>query len=86
MRLTLTLLITTALYAQPKTITTAERIALGALVERARALAEQQKEVERQYTAVVDEACTRLYGAGEKCRIQQDGTLAKVEAKEEAKK
>lgn len=86
MRLTITLLITTTLYAQPRTITTAERIAIGSLIERSRALAEQQKEVERQYTAVVDEACTREYGAGAKCRIQQDGTLAKVEAKEEAKK
>ena len=86
MRLTITLLIAAALYAQPKTLNTAERIALGALVERARALAEQQKEIERQYTAVVDEACTREYGAGAKCQIRQDGTLAKVEAKEEAKK
>lgn len=86
MRLTLTLLIATALYAQPNTITTAERIALGALVERARSLAEQQKEVERQYTAVVDEACAREYGAGAKCQIRQDGTLAKIEAKKEAKK
>lgn len=86
MRITLTLLITAALYAQPKTLTTAERIALGALVERARAIGEQQKEIERQYTAVVDEACTREYGAGAKCQIDKSGSLAKVEAKEQPKK
>lgn len=77
------LLLAAALYAQPKALTTAERIALLALADRSRALAEQQKEVERQYAAVVDEACARAHGAGVKCRIQQDGSLAKVE---EAKK
>jgi hypothetical protein len=62
------------------TLNTAERTALGYVVTESKKLDDQQKQLRAQYEAIVTDACKRALGLPA-CKINEDGTLAKIEAK-----
>jgi hypothetical protein len=67
----------------PPTLNTAERTALGYVVNESKKLDDQQKQLRTQYEAIVADACKRAVGVPA-CKINDDGTLSKIA--EEAKK
>ena len=83
MRTTLTLIASLGLLAaaeQPKpapSLNTAERTALGYVVNESKKLDDQQKQLRTQYEAIVSDACKRAIGLPT-CKINEDGTLAKI--------
>jgi hypothetical protein len=64
-------------------LNTAERTALGYVVNESKKLDDQQKQLRTQYEAIVADACKRAIGLPV-CKIGEDGTIAKIA--EEAKK
>lgn len=65
---------------QPKPkpeLSTAARIALGAIVGESKKLADQQKDLAAQYEAVKSEECQRVFGS-QKCDINGAGQLVLV--------
>jgi hypothetical protein len=61
-------------------LTTAEIVALSSLADRMKALKAEFDGVEKQFSQVRSEACSRAIGEPG-CEIKPDGTIAKVEAK-----
>ena len=61
-------------------LNTAERTALGYVVNESKKLDDQQKQLRAQYEAIVADACKRAVGVPA-CKINDDGTLAKIEVK-----
>jgi len=65
---------------QPKPkpeLSTAARIALGAIVSESKKLADQQKDLASQYEAVKSEECQRVFGS-QKCDINGAGQLVLI--------
>lgn len=61
-------------------LNTAERTALGYVVAESKKIDDQQKQLRAQYEAIVADACKRAVGVPA-CKINDDGTLAKIEVK-----
>jgi len=66
---------------QPKptpSLNTAERTALGYVVNESKKLDDQQKQLRTQYEAIVADACKRALSVPA-CKIGEDGTLSKID-------
>jgi hypothetical protein len=85
---TLTLIASAAMLAaaeQPKpALNNAETIALRSVVTESKKLDDQQKQLKAAYEAIIADACQRVFG-GPGCRLNDDGTLTKVEPAKEKK-
>ena len=66
-------------------LNTAERTALGYVVAESKKLDDQQKQLRAQYEAIVSDACKRALSVPA-CKINDDGTLAKIAPAAEVKK
>lgn len=63
----------------------AEQIAIRALVAEAKVIEDRQKNLRDQYQAVIADACTRVYQTPT-CKLNDDGTLSKIEPPKESKR
>ena len=67
------------------TLNTAERTALGYVVNESKKLDDQQKQLRTQYEAIVADACKRALNVPA-CKINDDGTLSNIAPVKEEKK
>ena len=86
---TIALLAITGLIAaaeQPKNaLSVGAQTALSFLVKEAKSLDEQQKTIRERYQAIIAEECQRVHQTPA-CKLNEDGTLAKIEPPKDVKK
>lgn len=63
----------------------AEQIAIRALFAEAKVIEDRQKNLREQYQAVIADACTRVYQTPT-CKLNDDGTLSKIEPPKDSKR